>query len=329
MAQRTDAAERHEVTRTALGLQRPRRLPCSDWAWVEYRPEVYHLGHPEFVPPPGQVGVSGDGKRRFTWDGGVWAVGDPDRYRTHEDVLAVDRGSFQVEEVDARMLDEMARLLASASERGYPIPQHYATLVTRATIEFGWEPFLAAAALEPRRFGEILDRFGQASLAVAQGWRDMEGVEVVAIHDDIAATRGPILSPDWLRCYAFPWYARIFRAIHESGRKVLYVCDGNYQPVLEDLLEAGADGLYIESSSMDPGEFMRRAGTGRIYLIKTDSRRMDAGTPDDIRDELLRLRELHEEFPGMMIYRGGGNPLPGNGEAFDRLYDELLVYERP
>jgi hypothetical protein len=32
-------------------------------------------------------------------------------------------------------------------------------------------------------------------------------------------------------------------------------------------------------------------------------------------------------FPGMMIYRGGGNPRPGNAEAFDRYFQDLLVYE--
>ena len=42
--------------------------------------------------------------------------------------------------------------------------------------------------------------------------------------------------------------------------------------------------------------------------------------------ELLGLRELHERFCGMMMYRGGGNPLPGNAEAFEEAYRELLVY---
>ena len=33
---------------------------------------------------------------------------------------------------------------------------------------------------------------------------------------------------------------------------------------------------------------------------------MDHGTPEDIRQELLVLRELHEEFPWMIICRGRG-----------------------
>ena len=78
---------------------------------------------------------------------------------------------------------------------------------------------------------------------------------------------------------------------------------------------------------MDPEKFMRKAGKDKLFLIKSDSRNIDFGTPDDIYKELSKLRELHEEFPGMMMYRGGGNPKPGNAEAFDRYFQELLVYE--
>ncbi|MBI3973144.1 MAG: hypothetical protein HY332_17860 [Chloroflexi bacterium] len=309
-----------------LRLGRPDRLPSGDYASVEYRPDVYHLGTPEFVVEPGQVGVSRDGKKRFTRDGGVWAVGDAEQYKDHEDVLGVDLERFEVEPVGPAMLDEMARLLARKAETHFPVPLQYGTLFTRATMEFGWEPMLLASAIDPDAFGRILDRFGEASLAVVQGWCRIDGTRLLYVHDDIAGTRGPLMRPEWYRKYVFPWYRRLFDAIHEGGRKALYMCDGNYLPILDDVLATEPDGLYIESSSMDPGEFMRRAGKDKLYLIKSDSRNVDFGTPEEIYQELRKLRELHEEFPGMMMYRGGGNPPPGNAEAFARYYETLLVY---
>ncbi len=317
----------YDRMRQVLALRRPDRLPCSDWRWIEYRKDVYHLGDPDVVPAPGEVAVSKDGRRKITRDGGVWAVDAKEKYKDHTAVLSANLDAFEVEEVGPRMLNEMARLFADGAKRAYPIPSHYATLVTRATIEFGWEPFLLASALEPRAFGRILDRFAEASLAVARGWSRTPGVEAVSIHDDIAATRGPFMSPQWYGEYVFPWYRRIFAEIHKAGKKVLYVGDGNYAPVLDGLMTAEPDGLYIETTSMNPREFMRRAGKDKFYLIKTDSRNIDFGTPEDICRELRELRELHEEFPGMMMYRGGGNPKPGNAEAFDRYYKELLVYQ--
>ncbi len=73
---------------------------------------------------------------------------------------------------------------------------HYGTLITRATIEFGWEPFLVALRLDSERFGRILDRFGEASLAIAKGWAQTKGAELITIHDDIAGTRGVLIHPE-------------------------------------------------------------------------------------------------------------------------------------
>lgn len=313
--------------RHAINLQRPDRMPFSgDWGNIEYRKDVYHLGEPELVQELGQVVVSEGGDRRYTKDGGVWAVGDKQTYKDYGDVLSTDLDQFEVEEVGPAMLDEMARLYAEKAKSCFPIPWHYGTLVSRAVIEFGWEPFLMAAAVDPERLGEILDRVGAASLAVAQGWAETKGTELIIIHDDIAGTRGVFLNPDWYRQYVFPWYRRIFAEIHSRGRKVLYLSDGNYMTVLDDLLDTDPDGLYVESTSMKPEALMRRAGKDKLYIVKSDSRNIAFGTPEDIYAELRMLRDLHAEHCGMMMYRGGGNPRPGNVEAFERYYNELLVY---
>ncbi len=321
-------AEKTSRMRKVLALERADRLSMGDYLWVEYRPDVYHLGEDEPRPAKGEVGVTRDGSRKVTSDGGVWATDAATKYPTVEDVFAVDLAPFAPEPVGEPMLTRMAELIATGSQRGFAAPLHYGTLISRATIEFGWEPFLLATALAPERFARVLDCFGEASLAVARGWAQTDGVELVVIHDDLAGTRGLVLSPDFLREYCLPWYRRIFEAIHDQGRKVLYMCDGNYLPFLDDILSAGPDGLYIESSSMHPAEFMRRAGADKFYLIKTDNRHIDTDTPEDIHAELLALRDLHRQYPGMVIYRGGGNPPPANAEAFDRYYRELLVYEQ-
>lgn len=317
---------KHQRMRQVLSRQRPDRLPMGDYAWIEYRPEVYHLGEMEVVPEAGQVAAATDGKRRFTRDGGVWNVGDRELYQTPEDVLGVDLNRFPPEPVDETMHAAMRQLFDQANQRAFPVPHHYGTLITRATIEFGWEPFLSAAALDPVGFGRVLDQLGECSLRVITGWASLPGTELISVHDDIAATRGVILRPAWYREYVFPWYRRYFDVCHQHGRQAIWICDGNYLEVLDDILETGVDGLYCESSSMDPGELLRRAGPDKLYVIKTCSRHIDHGTPEEIRAEVRRLAELHQDYPGMMIYRGGGSPPPGNAEAFNAAYRESLVY---
>ena len=319
--------ERFAIMQHVLRLERPSRMPCGDWATLEYRPDVYHLGEGEPQPEAGTVGTTRDGKRRVTRDGGVWATDAQAKYPTPEDVLNVDLEQFEAEAVGCAMLDAMWQLVDGRSETHFPVPMHYGTLVTRATIEFGWERFLLALALDPERFSRILDRFGEASLRVVEGWAQTEGVELLFIHDDIAATRGLILSPETLRKWVYPWYERLFAAVQAGGRRALYISDGNYLAALPDLLTCGADGFMVESSSMDPADFLPRAGADKLFLVKSHNQNIDFGSPADIRSELEELRDLHQRFPGMMIYRGGGNPRPGNAEAFEDLRRELLVYD--
>ena len=321
--------QKFERIRKVMRLERPDRLPWGDLViGLTYRSEVYGAPAAEYQVAPGVVGQSRDGKARYTHDGGVWALGDKEKYRDFTDVLSTDPNSFEVEQVGPAMLDEMAALYAEAARTCFPGPMIGTTVYTRATYEFDWVPFLMASALEPRRFGKILDRFGEASLAIAKGWAETEGTELIIVHDDIAATRGPISSPRWLREYVFPWYRVIFDAIHERGRKVQHITDGNYLPVLDDLLDAGADGLYVESASVDPAEVTRRAGKDKLFLIKSNSRTVDFGTPEEIRVELEKLRELHEDYPGMILQASSGwsRLNPANVEAFKRYHQELLVY---
>jgi hypothetical protein len=321
----TDVERRQWRMRRVLNRERADCLPLTCNAIVqEYRPDLYHLGEMERVEK-GQVKLADDGKHHYTADGGRWGLGNREVFRDAEDVLRVDLKRYPIETVGPEMLGAMRQMADAANQRGFAVAWHYGTLVTRATIEFDWEPFLTAAALSPERFGGICAHFAQASLAVIRGWCQTPGIEYVIIHDDIAATRGPILSPEWYRRYAFPWYKRMFDTVHEAGKKVLYISDGNYLPVLDDIRKTGPDGLYIESTSMDPGEFMDKAGPEYFFLLKTNARHTDIGTPEDVRQELLRLRDLHARFPGIYMYQGG-NLKPECHAAFAAYYREYLVY---
>ena len=94
--------------------------------------------------------------------------------------------------------------------------------------------------------------------------------------------------------------------------------------------EMGID-LYEYVRSLQPSILINnRVDKGRKGMhgfTKEGDFRGDFGTPEQIRSEVEELRSLHEEYPGMMLYRGGGNPRPGNAEAFEACFQELLVYE--
>ncbi|MFA7674307.1 MAG: hypothetical protein WCY62_10705, partial [Clostridia bacterium] len=69
-----------------------------------------------------------------------------------------------------------------------------------------------------------------------------------------------------------------------------------------------------------------KGGPDMFYLIKTNSRNIDIGTEEDIYNELKMLRDIHQKYPKIWSYSGGGRINPKNEEAFRRIYNELLVY---
>ena len=86
------------------------------------------------------------------------------------------------------------------------------------------------------------------------------GIEAGFLGDDIAFKSGPLFSPAWMRKHYFPRLGRAVAAAHARGIKVLFHSDGNLNPILDDLVAAGIDGLNpIEVlAGMDVGDIHRR-----------------------------------------------------------------------
>jgi len=304
---------------------RPGCLPMGVIGFVEYRKDIYNQGEP-IKTQEGQIAVSQDGNKKYTKDGGIWDIGAKLRFKTAEDLLKTKPDEFIVENVNEKMLDEMRRLYEGKNKTHVVFPWHYGTLLTRCQIKFGWEPLLEASALEPEALAEILDRVGESTMRVLEGWSRLDDVYMIIVHDDIAGSRGLIWSPDFLKKYVFPWYRRFFETIHGSGKKVLYITDGNYTEVLDDILFLKPDGLFCESSSMEPECLMEKGGPDLFYLLKTDSRTMDFGNPEEIESEVMKIRNLHERFPRIFSYTGGGMRKPENLQYFEKMYNKYLVY---
>lgn len=94
------------------------------------------------------------------------------------------------------------------------------------------------------------------------------GAEVVCLGDDYASNQGPLFSPAMFREFVLPYLQRVIDAIHEEGGLAVKHSDGNIWPILEDIVQTGADGLNpLEPvAGMDIGE-VKAAYGDRICLI--------------------------------------------------------------
>jgi uroporphyrinogen decarboxylase len=122
--------------------------------------------------------------------------------------------------------------------------------------------------------------------------------DYIFINEDMAMKSGPLLSPEHYRRYIFPHMRRLADFIKGKGVPYIIVdTDGNSEPLISLLLEAGVDGIWpIEraAESMDPITLRAKYGKALRLWGAVDKRCIAAGS-DAIDNHLRTMVPLIEE----------------------------------
>lgn len=162
--------------------------------------------------------------------------------------------------------------------------------------EVGLESFSYYLVDCPDTIIQLLERNTIRAITQAKHYPEDHGITIGFLGDDIAFNSGPLLNPTWLREHYFPRLARVIAAWHARGIKVLFHSDGNLNVILDDLVEAGIDGLNpIEVlAGMDIADIHRRYPhlfmAGGIDV----SQLLPHGSPQDVKDTVKRAIDAAE-----------------------------------
>jgi len=149
-------------------------------------------------------------------------------------------------------------------------------------------------------YPDIIDVLLECHTLQAIAWiehlpRD-HGIEGVFAGDDIAYKSGPFLRPQWFAEHYLPRMARVTAAYHAQGIRVLFHSDGNLNPILDGLVEAGIDGLNpIEVlAGMDVADIHRRHP--RLFLAGgiDVSQLLPYGSPGEVKEAVHRAIDAAE-----------------------------------
>jgi len=177
---------------------------------------------------------------------------------------------------------------------------HYTTLFQHPIMTFGWELFLTAAAAEPDRFQRVLQGFAEVSRRTLEKWAAAE-LDLVLIHDDVALERGLVFRPEWYRQRLFPLYEHLLEPLQASAKtKIAFVSDGDYTPLLDDLVALDFDGFII-NDNMDLGAIARRIGRDHFLVGNVNTLVLTFGTPEDVEVEVRRCLEEARPCAGHFI----------------------------
>lgn len=157
--------------------------------------------------------------------------------------------------------------------------------LTQIYWALGWEQFSYLLADEPELVEAWLDARHRAELRRVAAIADPRHIQLALTYDDLAYKTGLLLSPDWLREHWFPRLRQLNDAWHARDTPCLFHSDGNLWPVMDDLVEAGIDGLNpIEVAA---GMTVREVRDKYPSLFLTGgvdvSQLLPLGTPEEVR----------------------------------------------
>lgn len=255
----------------ALSFQKPDRVPRYDSFWTEfcqvwreakgldehagvtdhYGIDVSICAADEGAFPSRAAVVGQNGQYTISRDGWGRVVKTASNVAFYEQLEApireksdLDRMPFEPADMDERYVRFVEAVEREREKRcvfckvGGPYQR---TTFVRGEVEFlmdiaADEAFAKALA---QRVADHLTAIGLESLR--RGNLYDTGVW---IYDDMAGNRGPMMSPSQFERIFYPQFRRMVQAFKQAGaRKVCLHSDGNLLPVLDQLIDAGVDGI--------------------------------------------------------------------------------------
>jgi uroporphyrinogen decarboxylase len=144
----------------------------------------------------------------------------------------------------------------------------------------------------PEFYEELLDRLTELYLAFVEYTVDLP-IDGILFGDDWGDQRGVILGPDRWRKFLKPRWAKIYEAVHASGKVVMSHSCGSVADIMPDLVEIGLDVLESvqpEAAGMNPYELKKKWGDKITFWGGLGSQStIPWGTPEEICEEVRRL----------------------------------------
>jgi hypothetical protein len=246
--------------------------------------------------------------------------GGTDSVCTPEDILrAVDRLPPDAEVVAAfdmeKAADEYAQALLMRMERAENrvlfIDAFGQADFMGGYSRWGYENYMLAIMDYPeamrRYYHHTALRGRLLNQAIVRGHQRYGIAPFVYGGQDICAGGGPIVAPDILREIYFPELRWCCAPLVENGIGIIWHCDGNIHPILEDILSLGVMGLqgFEEEHGVHYEELVTLTDdTGRplsIWGCVSVTTTLPHGTPEDVRKAVERSFTLAGAHRGFVL----------------------------
>jgi len=181
----------------------------------------------------------------------------------------------------------------------------------------GFQKFLADLILRPEIAESIMNHVTNIMIDVIEKYIKPIGkyLDFIFFGDDLGLQLAPMISPELFRRFIKPKYRRYVEAFKNASRaKIILHSDGAISPLIDDLIEAGIEGInpvQVSAKGMDSKQLKERFGKKLIFWGGIDTQSvLPFGTPEDVRNE-VRMRIKHLAPGGGYILASVHNIQPG------------------
>ena len=141
---------------------------------------------------------------------------------------------------------------------------------------------------------DYLDALAQRSAGLVHLYAEHLPASACPVAADLLRHRrqyGLLLSPRFLRHALKPAVRRLAAAYHQHGIKVVYHSEGDLRRFVDDLVEAGVDGInpLSYSENMDPVEIRRLYPRLILWGGINERTVLTSGDPEAVRQEVRRV----------------------------------------
>lgn len=148
------------------------------------------------------------------------------------------------------------------------------------TLSMGWDHFSYALYDDPALVHTLMELYSDWFARAVRHICAL-GFDFIWAGDDIAFRSGPMISPRFFRQFFMPYFKRVAENISLPW---IFHTDGNFLPLLEDLLTLGMDGLHPNEPDAVDIRQVKQLVNGRVTLVgNIDINALSLGTPDEVK----------------------------------------------
>ncbi len=266
--------------------------------------DTIRIGENEYTLPRWNTGTT----ERWDWGSGFDSI---------EDVLAYDPlneinfiGKHFIADYDFSLpAGELARSFQSELDQqredfgdtALELAGFYNTLFMWPLLTFGWENLLLLCGGYPKEMKRLLKGFAERSRRAFEAIA-LTDTRLVWSHDDICCSRGPVVSPAWLRDFLYPYYEEFWSIAHKGGKRVLFISDGDVTAIADDVFSLGADGILSEPYT--DWKKLAWKHPDKMLIGQGDNRVLLGSNPSAIKSMVREMVETARDCPGYFMHVG-------------------------